>query len=204
MITQPERRLQFASSTAHRGFAAVVGIAMLLALFASACGGSDTDVGAPGFQRVIPADKVFTIDDVVAAGAKQSKAYDVAGLTGATASYLAFFGPNASSRYDVELRFYPSHAVAVSDGESFAAEGVGEGMRAAKETQRWAAGAKDRWFVGGVTDISSAGSRQAPGPKYGDYMIYGNIVMLCQGADDKQSLERCGSLIEAMGGPKAK
>jgi hypothetical protein len=92
----------------------------------------------------------------------------------------------------------------VSDGEALAKEGSGDGMKAAKDTQTWKEGARDRWFAGGVTDVSSAGSRQSPGPKYGDYMIFGNLVMLCQGANSEQSLERCATLVEALGGPEAK
>lgn len=169
---------------------------------AAACGGdTDNQSRAEQVQKVIPADRVFAIDDVVAAGLKKGKQYDVAGLTGATEAWVGFYGLSTSARKDYELRFYPSHEAAVRDGTALADEGVGEGMRASKETQTWSEGARDRWFAGGVTDVSSPGSRQAPGPKYWDYVIYGNVIMLCQGADSMQSLETCSALVQAMGGP---
>ena len=183
-------------------------IGLTLAVIAVAsCGGDGGGAAQPAagsFQRVIATDRVFSVDDGVAAGAKKSKQYDATGLSGATDAWLAFFGSDASSRKEFELRFYPSHEAAVKEGTPLAEEGVGEGMKAKKDAQTWTEGAKNRWRAGGVTDVSSPGSRQAPGPKFGDYAIYGNLVMLCEGADSGQSLERCAGLIEAMGGPKAK
>ena len=35
-------------------------------------------------------------------------------------------------------------------------------------------------------------------PKYGDYIIFGNVVMLCQGATSNVSLENCSSLMNAL------
>ncbi len=38
---------------------------------------------------------------------------------------------------------------------------------------------------------SGGGARSGIGPKFASYAIFGNIVMLCQGADPEMSLERC-------------
>lgn len=35
--------------------------------------------------------------------------------------------------------------------------------------------------------------------KYGGYVIYGNMIMLCEGANAAHSLDRCGALLAAMG-----
>lgn len=185
-----------------------LGAAMIMIL-AAACGGgggSEGGTAVPGetLQRIVASGKILTIADAEAAGVKKSKQYDVTGLAAATDAWLAFFGPDVSNRKEFELRFYPSHESAVKDGEPLAKEGSGEGMMAAKDTQTWQEGAKNRWRVGGVTDVSSPGSRQSPGPKFGDYAIYGNIVLLCEGADSSQSLEHCSGLIEALGGSKLK
>ncbi len=178
---------------------------------AAACGGGDStgDGGAAqpatsNYQKVVPSDRVFTVDDVVAAGAKKGKQYDVTGLSAGKEAWQVFFGPDSSNRFDVELRIYATHASAVTDGTPLAEEGTGEGMVRHKETQSWPSGAKDRWFAGGVTDVSSPGSKQAPGPRYQDFAIYGNLVMLCQGADANQSLDRCSLLVQALGGPSLK
>jgi hypothetical protein len=191
--------------------AAAIGMAAALTL-AAACGGGDSTSGAGGatqpaglnYQKVVPSDRTFTVDDVVVAGAKKGKQYDVTGLPAGKEAWQIFFGPDSSNRYDVELRIYATHANAVTDGTPLAEEGTGEGMVKNKETQSWPSGAKDRWFAGGVTDVSSPGSRQAPGPRYQDFAIYGNLVMLCQGADVEQSLDRCSLLVQALGGPSLK
>ena len=37
-----------------------------------------------------------------------------------------------------------------------------------------------------------------PSPKYGDYVILGNVWMLCEGADSGQGLERCEALVDPL------
>ena len=34
--------------------------------------------------------------------------------------------------------------------------------------------------------------------KYGDFAIFGNMVILCEGEDSSQSLERCEALLDAL------
>jgi hypothetical protein len=197
------------SDNISRTYRTLIAAALIVGL-AAACGGggggSQSGATAPGevTQRIVASGKILAVADTEAAGVKKSKQYDVTSLTAATDAWLAFFGPDAANRKEFELRFYPSHESAVKDGEPLAKEGSGEGMKAAKDTQTWQEGAKNRWRVGGVTDVSNSGSRQAPGPKFGDYAIYGNLVLLCEGADSSQSLENCSGLIEALGGPKLK
>jgi hypothetical protein len=184
----------------ERVFAGLAGVAAGVLL---SCGaGSEAQPASQQVQKVFAVERVYTIENLVAAGLKKGKQYDVTGLSGATEAWLGFFGPDPSARKDYEVRFYPSHEAAVRDGTALADEGVGDGMRAKKDSQIWQGGARDRWFTGGVTDVSSGGSRQAPGPKYNDYVIYGNVIMLCQGGDSVQSLETCSALVEALGGPR--
>ena len=42
------------------------------------------------------------------------------------------------------------------------------------------------------------GFDETRGTKFASYAIFGNIVMLCQGADAETSLERCGLLANAL------
>ena len=37
-------------------------------------------------------------------------------------------------------------------------------------------------------------------PKYGDFAIYGNVLVLCEGAVIAESLELCESLVVALAG----
>jgi len=172
----------------------------LLALVAAvACGGGGGEASDVWqFQKVDPAEQVYTLDDLLAVGFKKSKTYDTEGLPEAVDAYMGFWGLDPYNRKEYELRFYASHEDAVQYGTALAEEGSGEGMEANKDTQTWQEGARHRWFSGGTTDISSPGSMQKPGPRYGDFAIYGNVIMLCEGADSGQSLERCEGLVDAI------
>lgn len=187
----------------HRRKAFVLLLAAAVSIAVVACGGDSGGSSANAFQQVKPFDTVLTIDDLKAIGFKASKNYDVEGLTGAVDAWLGFWGPAGKDRKDYEVRFYPSHEVAVSDGTAFAIEGTGDEFEATRRTQMWDEGVKDRWRSRGVTDVSSPGSRQAPGPSYLDYAIFGNVIMLCEGLSGEQSIENCLALEDALSAPGA-
>ena len=51
---------------------------------------------------------------------------------------------------------------------------------------------KDRRKIGGPGD--SGGGRSGTFPRYGNYAIYGNVIMLCEGPEEI-ALENCWDLI---------
>lgn len=157
-----------------------------------------SDDGSSEFQKIAPAEQSLQLDDFLDAGFKESKEYDVEGLPDATEAWMGFWGLSASERKDYELRFYPSHDLAVESGGPLADEATGEEFREKKESQTWTEGQKDRWRAGNVTAGSTRGTT-GPGPVYGDFAIIGNVVLLCQGSNSAQSLERCEALIDALG-----
>jgi hypothetical protein len=55
-----------------------------------------------------------------------------------------------------------------------------------------------RYFFAGLVGTHGSGSVQ---PKYGGYAIYGNMVMLCEGANPEHSLDRCAALTNAIDPP---
>ena len=183
---------------------AAIALMPLIALLAVvACGGAGDGgekAASTGFQKVAPSDTVYTIDDLLATGFKKSKTYNVEGLPEAAEAYMGFWGLDPYDRKEYELRFYASHQSAVENGTALAVEASGEGMTANKDTQTWQEGATHRWFAGGVTDTSSPASKQSPRPRYGDFAILGNLVMLCEGADSGQALDRCEDLVAAIQG----
>ena len=56
---------------------------------------------------------------------------------------------------------------------------------------RWKEGTRDRRGGGAFRDSLT--------PLYGDYMVFGNVILLCEGRDSAQSLERCAALLTAAG-----
>ena len=48
----------------------------------------------------------------------------------------------------------------------------------------------------GTSGFTLTGCGGSLAVKYADYMIYGNVIILCQGRDSEQSLRRCTQLVE--------
>ena len=163
------------------------------------CGVSDDTPPAGQGQSnksVTPSNQLFTLDDFGAIGFKIAKEYNVDGLTAATGAWFGFWRPEGSDAKEFEIRFYASHEDAALYGTSFADEATGEDAVLEEEDVTWKEGIKDRkYFFAGPIGSHGSGSVQ---PKYGDYAIYGNMVLLCEGANATHSLERCSSLIGAL------
>ena len=125
------------------------GIVIVLLLFIFfACGTDSNESSATEsnelLQQVTPSERLFTHDDVDATGFKTSKQYDVEGLTGATDVLFGFWRPDGSEAKEYEIRFYPSHDVAVESGTAFAEEATGDDAILDKDEASWNEGIKDR------------------------------------------------------------
>ena len=170
----------------------------MLLLVVTGCGSSNGAANTGSFQKIAKGDQTYSIEDFRSVGFKASKQYDVEGLTDALDAWLGFWGPSVSDRTDFELRFYGSHEIAVSAGAPIADEATGDLFRERKDTQTWTVGQKDRWRAGSATGITTRDSGSNTGPRYADFAIFGNVVLLCEGANTAQSLERCENLIDAL------
>ena len=106
----------------------------------------------------------FSVEDFIEAGWKQNKEYDLDTLPEAQGAYFGFF-----NRKDIELRFYPSHEVAMSSGK--------ESAETAIKTEK----------------LSGRGAGFSSVTLYGAYVVAGNVVMLCE-----LSVQDCTDLIEAV------
>jgi len=163
-------------------------------------GAGSPDAPAPATEpppqqqpRVFPSDRVLAADDFKAAGIKHGKDYDVEELPGATAAILAFH-----DRKDVEIRFFPSHEAAVSEGIPVAEEIVGEDVHIKYGFVTWPAAIPDQRAcapgnLGGGRDCT----RQ---PKYGDFVVYGNVIIFCEGKDSGEALQRCRTILGRLEG----
>ena len=149
------------------------------------------------YDVVTASERIFIFEELESIGFKKNKEYDVSGLEGALIAVNGFWSTDIGKK-EYELRFYPSHSVAVSLGESLAQEVTGKDGIIKKSDLTWKEGIKERRKIrgeeGGKTGASGGNST---GPKHGNYSIYGNVVMLCEGPEIT-SLEVCWKLISAL------
>jgi hypothetical protein len=169
----------------------------LLSLFAVifiACGSSsDSDAGA--IAKITSSETIFSLEDLTEVGFKKNKTFDVEGLTGATTAYNGFWGLDPYDRKDYEARFYQSHADAVEFGVVFADERTGPDANIKTGETMWGEGAKD---ARACTRSAGGDSSNCRISKYGDYVIYGNMILVCQGRDSETSLTQCAALLEQL------
>ena len=167
-----------------------------LSLFTFACGSAsvtEENVGSedtgPTTQIVIPSDRMFAIADFENAGLKHSKDYETDGLPAATGVSL-FFWKIDGTPIQYEVRYYGSHDEAVRSGLSYAIEGAGPEAIIDADFARYAEGLRDRRTI--------VHTRASPTPRYGDFVVYGNMIALCEGRDSEQGAKRCARLVEAL------
>lgn len=146
-------------------------VVLLVAVFAVGCGSDvsddgegevvvavdETAVNAIGGRLEISAwtrpNREFAYDEFIAVGWKQHQIYEVDTLPNALEARYGFY-----NRRDVEIRRYPSHESAMSDGAASAEEALGRT----------------------VHDGSGFASRRV----YGGYLVAGNLVMMCEVSTD--------------------
>ena len=165
-------------------------VVVAIAIFGSACLAGDSD--SEGTFSKINADQTFRdLSSFEKAPFKLAKEYDVSELPMATAAYKVFFTPPDSQPIQYELRIYPDHMSAVEQGIEYAEEVTGADALLRSADVRWDEGTNDRRGGGAA--------RGSLTPLYGDYAIIGNVIMLCQGRNSTQSLNRCEALLLAVG-----
>ena len=140
----------------------------------------------------------YSVDDFEAlTNFKLNKTYDVEGLDSAYSAIYGFFGPDPYDRQEYEARFYPDHSTAITVGVDFANEATGPDAVLASATQRWDEGLPQRRACAANTRGSHHSGR-CNIAKYGDYVVAGNLVLLCQGRDSETALENCEALYAAL------
>jgi len=179
-------------------WAIVIAGALVAALAAAACAAEGEAAGEEEFRKVTPSERVYAIEDLFAAGFKESKQYDVEGLPAGTDAWSGFWGPGPYDRSDYEIRFYASHEDAVEYGTPLAEEVTGEEAQLHKDNPTWKEGAKDRWRSSSVVGLTRGLQSGRLGPKYVDFVIFANMAILSEGEDSAAALERCALLIDAL------
>lgn len=180
----------------------IVSLIALSAFLMSAGCGSDTGgsggnagesapVGEAGDPRIRTADGTYSIDDLKAAGVKTNKEYDVEDLPGADAAWRIIF-----NRLDYEVRFYPDHQTLLDEGIPYAEHVTGDDAVVIGDDIIWEEGAKDRRRCSRDADTPHSGCSYSP--RYWDYIVVGNMIMMCEGLESEQSIDNCDNLLEAL------
>ena len=156
------------------------------------------------FEQVIDNGKIYTSKDFFDAGFKEYKEYNVSKLTGATEAWYGYWGPDEDSDVYYELRFYPDHSTAVSDGTPFAEDATGEDAVLGRKETMWRVGLAERKASSQVVSTQSetglaAAAKKPRLARYADYMIFNNVIMLCEGEDSNEAFKLCNDLIDLVG-----
>lgn len=174
--------------------------AVAVVWFATACGtdsvsesGDGAEAAAIGRQFDVRAsDRAYSIDDLKAAtGVKANKEYDIAELPSALAAWRLIY-----NRQDYEVRFYPDHATAVDEGIPYAEHVTGEGAVVVGDAVIWEEGAKDRRRCSRNEKTPHSGCSYSS--RYWDFVVLGNMVMMCEGLESEEAIRNCDELIAAI------
>ena len=155
-------------------------------------------VSYTGIVDVVSAEGQFTLADIENLdGFKLSKSYDVDSLRDATGAVYGFFGSDPYNRRELEIRIYPNHATALDSGVDFANEATGPTAILSSSAQRWDTGITQRRACRANTRGSHHTGR-CDAAKYGDYIVFGNLIVLCEGIDSETALRNCNAFAETL------
>jgi hypothetical protein len=117
--------------------------------------------------------------------------YDVTDLDHAvSAVHLAL----KSAEY--EARFYASHDDAVNFGAAWAEDVVGPDANVTGENVKWQEGASHRRMCSRAAGNPHSGC--AYSGRYGDFVIAGNMILLCEGGDSETALLTCNNVLKSL------
>ncbi len=171
---------------------------LLVAIAANACGTSGDDAGrasifnAPEGPQIFDNGRILTLDDLAAVGFKKGKKFDVEGLPAATDAYYGFWGLDPYNRGEFEARFYASHEDAVKFGTAPADERTGRNAVLKADEAGWDEGLKE---ARACTRSAGGDSSNCKSSRYGNFAIFGNLVLICQGRDEGSGTENCTALL---------
>ena len=176
----------------------------LISILLISCGDSSVE---NTFEQIFSDGNIQNEEDLKLLGIKKGKKYKVEGLNKANAAIFAFYRkPGEKEAIEYEIRFYNNHEDAVDEGVPMAKERVGPEAKLKKEYATWDEGLKDARQCGGAGGGMSAGGSQAGGagdhavgscssPKYNEFFVFNNMVILCQGENEIESRRNCQDVI---------
>ncbi len=165
----------------------------VVSLVISACGTDASPAAEPtSGPTVLAPERLLTLDDFTAVGFKKSKTFDVAGLENAESAYYGFYGSDPYDRAEYEARFYRTHADALAFGVGPAEERSGKDAILKSDQAGWDEGLTE---ARACTRSAGGDSSNCRISRYGGYVIYGNVVLVCQGRSALESRNTCDELL---------
>ena len=132
------------------------------------------------------------------AGFKKNKEYNTDDLPASNSAYFGFMKNNLGEPKDYEIRFYSTHMDAVQQGKKYADNIVGVDGCVSKDCALWKEDLKHRVMLAelGVASFHAGSGKVIP--KYYNYVIYGNMILLCPGYNDEDAMDRCLQVIHKL------
>ena len=161
----------------------------LLVIFLS-CSSSNDDF-LEEVEQISNPNNIYTISDFENIGFKTIKTYNIKDLPDAKAAMFGWMKDSLNNPKDYELRFYKNHQNALAS-KKLIEEVVGENATVTNKDVTWKEGQPDR-------RVNRRGSGSGTGsakPKYLYYVIYGNVVILCEGLDENMSKKLCSYIVK--------
>ena len=164
-------------------------IAFLVSTMIVACSSSSDDPIV--YEKIIEPNFDIDIENVDLKGFKLGKNYEVNEMPNAEIVRSAIF-----NKKDIEIRKYLSQADAIEFGEIYAKSVTGNDAIVSGDDVMWNEGAKDRRKCVPRAGTSESGCDQKA--RYGDYIIMGNMIILCEGLSSEESMILCHNFKESL------
>tara|TARA_B100001105_G_C22391578_1_gene444646 strand:+ start:1746 stop:2291 length:546 start_codon:yes stop_codon:yes gene_type:complete len=146
-------------------------------------------------EKITDSEKNYSIEDFKQISFKSSYEYSVEDLPGAVSAYFGFIKNSEKKPEDYEIRFYPTHSVAVQKGIKYADNITGEDACIKKECSLWTEDLNHRVHLeGGLHDTWNG----TPDAKYQTYIIHGNFILMCPGYNEDDALNKCTIIVEKL------
>ena len=164
----------------------------LLILAMISCNNSQ-EATESNLDQITNSNEILSIDIFISNGFKEVKNYNISELEGALSAHYGWLKDDFSNPRDYELRFYRNHKSAL-DSINIIEEVIGKDAILASRDVTWKEGNSDR-------RVNRRGAGSGPGSakaKYLYYLIYENVVILCEGLDENESIKLCNQIIKKL------
>ena len=161
----------------------------LICIVLFSCSSDQEDVIV--YEKIIEPNFDIDIENVDLKGFKLGKNYEVNELPNAEIVRSAIY-----NKKDLEIRKYFSQADALEFGEIYAKSVTGNDAIVSGDDVMWEEGAKDRRKCVPRAGTSESGCDQKA--RFGDYIIMGNMIILCEGLSTEESMVLCYEFKDAL------